>query len=125
MKQLEEAHRYIDNAKQILIEKAHKEDNLYKDKKYVRMAGHTAYLGVLIALDDLFGIKKKGRKNIAWYQEELGKVDKKILNNFNMVYETIHLTMAYDGNLSVVIANEGLKEAEKIIHWVETKQEIN
>ena len=125
MKQLVEAHRYIDNAKQILKEKAHKEDNLYKDKKYVRMAGHTAYLGVLIALDDLFGIKKKGRKSIAWYQEELAKVDKKVLNNFNMVYETLHLTMAYDGNLSVVIANEGLKEAEKIIKWVETKQEIH
>jgi len=31
--------------------------------------------------------------------------------------------MAYDGNLSVVISNEGLKQAEQIINWVETKQE--
>ena len=124
MKNIEEAHRYLDNAKDILRNKAQKEDNLYKDKKYVRMSGHTAYLGVLTALDGLFGVKKKGRKSVTWYQEELGKIDKKVLNRFNMVYETLHLTMAYDGNLSVDIANVGLKEAEQIINWVETKKEL-
>ena len=124
MKSIQEAHRYIDNAKDILRDKAQKEDSLYKDKKYVRMAGHTAYLGVLTALDGLLGNKKKGRKSITWYQEELGKIDKKVLNRFNMVYDTLHLTMAYDGNLSVDIANVGLKEAEQIVNWVETKQEL-
>ena len=88
------------------------------------MAGHTAYSGVLVALDGLFGIKKKGRKSVLWYQEELGKLDKKVLNNFNIVYDTLHLSMAYDGNLSVVISNEGLKQAEQIINWVETRQEL-
>ena len=44
-----EAMRYIDNAKEILREKAKKEDGLYQDKKYVKMAGHTAYSGVLLA----------------------------------------------------------------------------
>ena len=124
MKNILEAHRYLNNAKDILRDKAQKEDSLYKDKKYVRMAGHTAYLGVLTALDGLLGIKKKGRKSVIWYQEELGKIDKKVLNRFNMVYETLHLTMAYDGNLSVDIANVGLREAEQIVDWVETKQEL-
>ena len=124
MKHIAEAHRYLDNAKDILREKAQKEDSLYKDKKYVRMAGHIAYLGVLTALDGLFGIKKKGRKSVLWYQEELGKVDKKVLNNFNMVYETLHLTMGYDGNLSVKIANVALEEAENLVSWVETNQEL-
>ena len=124
MKSILEAHRYLNNAKDILRDKAQKEDSLYKDKKYVRMAGHTAYLGVLTALDGLLGIKKKGRKSVLWYQEELGKIDKKVLNRFNMVYETLHLTMAYDGNLSVDIANVGLREAEQIVDWVETKQEL-
>ena len=124
MKSIQDAHRYIDNAKDILQDKAQKEDSLYKDKKYVRMAGHTAYLGVLTALEGLLGNKKKGRKSVTWYQEELGKIDKKVLNRFNMVYDTLHLTMAYDGNLSVDIANVGLKEAEQIVNWVETKQEL-
>ena len=124
MKHIAEAHRYLDNAKEILRDKAQKEDGAYKDRKYLKMAGHTAYSGVLVALDGLFGIKKKGRKSVLWYQEELGKMDKKVLNNFNIVYDTLHLSMAYDGNLSVVISNEGLKQAEQIINWVETKQEL-
>ena len=124
MKSIQDAHRYIDNAKDILQDKAQKEDSLYKDKKYVRMAGHTAYFGVLTALDGLLGNKKKGRKSVTWYQEELGKIDKKVLNRFNMIYDTLYLTMAYDGNLSVDIANVGLKEAEQIVNWVETKQEL-
>jgi len=124
MNNIKEAHRYIENAKEILRDKAEKENGAYKDRKYVKMAGHTAYSGVLVALDGLFGIKKKGRKSVLWYQEELAKMDKKILSTFNIVYDTLHLTMAYDGNLSVKIANIGLEEAETIIDWVETKQEI-
>jgi hypothetical protein len=124
MKNIQEAHRYIDNAKEVLRDKAGKEDNAYKDRKYVKMAGHTAYSGVLVALDGLFGIKKKGRKSVLWYQEELGKLDRKVLSTFNIVYDTLHLSMAYDGNLSVDVANVGLREDEKIINWVETRQEF-
>lgn len=124
MKNIEEAHRYIDNAKEILRDKAQKEDGYYKDKKYVKLAGHAAYSAVLEALDGLFGLRKKGRKSVEWYQEELSKMDKKVLNAFNVVYNTLHLSMAYDGNLSVDIANIGFKEAEKIIDWVEMKQEM-
>ena len=124
MKHIEEANRYIDNAKQILREKGHKEDGYYQDKKYVKMAGHTAYTGVLVALDGYFGIKKKGRKSVEWYQEELGKMDKKILNAFNSVYELLHLCMGYNGAKSAKIAAVGFEEAETIIQWIETKQEV-
>ena len=118
-----EAHRYLDNAKDILREKAQKEDGFYQDEKYVKMAGNTAYSGILVALDGLFGIKKKGRKSVDWYQEELGKVDKKILTSFNAAYKNLHLAMGYDGNPTVDVSNAGLKQAESIISWVETKQE--
>ena len=50
-------------------------------------------------------------------------MDKRVFNNFNIVQDTLQLSMAYDDNLSVVISNEGLKRAEQIINWVETKQE--
>ena len=124
MKHIIEAHRYIENAKEILRDKAQKEDGYYKDKKYVKLAGHAAYLGILVVLDGYFGIKKKGCKSVDWYQEELGKVDRKILNAFNTAYEVLHLSMGYDGMPSAKIAINGLEEAEKIIHWVETKQEL-
>ena len=125
MKNIEEAHRYIDNAKQILREKAHKEDKYYVDAKYVKMAGNTAYSGVLLALDGLLGGKKKVRKSVEWYKEELAKVDKKMLNSFSVAYETLHLVMGYDGSVSAKIAAIGLEEAETIINWVETKQAFN
>ena len=124
MNNITEAHRYIENAKEILRDKALKEDKYYKDAKYVKMAGNTAYNGVLMALDGLFGVKKKGRKSVEWYKEELAKMDKKMGNAFSIVYNTLHLDMGYDGLLSVKIANVGFEEAETIINWVETKQEV-
>ena len=124
MKHIQEAHRYLDNAKEILRDKAQKEDGYYKDRKYVKMAGNTAYASVLEALDGLFGKKQKVRKSVEWYQEELGKVDRKLLNTFNSAYDNLHLAMGYDGNLNVKVCSAGIEEAEKIINWVETKQEL-
>jgi len=124
MKHIIEAHRYLENAKEILREKAKKEDGLYLDKKYVKLAGHAAYTGILVALDGLFGIKKKGRKSVDWYQEELAKVDKKVLHRFNSAYEVLHLSMGYDGASNAKVAIAGIEDAEQIINWVETKQEL-
>ncbi len=118
---IEEARRYLANAKQILREKAIKEDNLYKDKKYVKMAGHTAYIGVLEALDVVFGNKRKGRKSVDWYRDELSAVDKKMLTLFIEAYNTLHLAMSYDGNLLAGVSREGLAAAEQIIDWAEQK----
>ena len=124
MDTITEATRYIDNAKELLQDKAQKDDKYYTDAKYVKMAGNTAYNGVLLALDGLLGVKKKGRKSVEWYKEELGKMDKKMGNAFSTVYNTLHLDMGYDGLLSVKIANVGLEEAETIINWVATRQEV-
>ena len=54
-----EAKRHIDNAKSFLSNNAKKEDGLYRDRKYVKIAGHTAYTGILLALDELLKEKKK------------------------------------------------------------------
>ncbi|MCE6989244.1 DUF5618 family protein [Dyadobacter sp. CY323] len=121
MKDITEAKRYLSNAKEILREKAIKEDGLYKDRKYVKMVGHTAYVGVLVALDSVFGDKKKGRKSVDWYKEELSIRDKKILGAFLAAYDTLHLSMSYDGNLSAAISKEGLDLAEQIINWAEQR----
>ena len=44
---LKSAIRHLSNAKEILVEKAILENGKYHDKKYVKMARHTAYCGVL------------------------------------------------------------------------------
>ncbi len=64
MDQIQEAKRCLANAREILSEKGQKEDGLYQGIKYVKMAGHTAYTGVLVALDASLGKKMKGRKDV-------------------------------------------------------------
>jgi len=44
---IREAERYLLNARQILSEKAEKEGDYYNDSKYVKLAGNTAWSGVL------------------------------------------------------------------------------
>ncbi|MCF0069977.1 DUF5618 family protein [Dyadobacter sp. CY261] len=116
-----EAKRYVENARTILREKAGKENEMYTDRKYVKLAGHAAYTGVLLALDGLFGVKTKKRKDVNWYKEQLASVDKKVLNNFVNAYELLHLYMGYDGTREAVVAQAGLKRADQIIQWVEQR----
>jgi len=124
MDSISEARRYLENAKVILSEKAKKEDGRYQDKKYIKMAGHTAYTGVLVALNALFfDKKKKTRKSVEWYQKELSNLDKKITTSFSDVYEILHLSMSYDGMQSAKVITLGLQEAEKIINWTEQRLE--
>jgi len=64
---------------------------------------------------------KKGRKSVDWYKEELSGLDKKMLSTFIVAYDTLHLAMSYDGNLSAAVSREGLDLAERIINWAEQK----
>ncbi len=121
MNNITEAKRYLDNAKSILKNQAQKENGIYQDKKYVKLAGHAAYLGVLMALDGVLGHKSKGRKSVEWYKAELTKLDRRMTSIFDAAYSTLHLSMSYDGNPSAGVATEGLKQAEQIINWVENK----
>jgi hypothetical protein len=118
---VEEARRYLNNAKDLLREKAGKDNGVYQDRKYVRLAGHSAYLGVLVALDGLFEVRKGKRRSVEWYQEQLRKTDRKLLDSFNAAYDTLHLAMGYDGNISAGVSADGITTAENIINWVETR----
>lgn len=118
---LQEARRYLTNAKEMLRDKAVKEGKFYKDKKYVKLAGHAAYSGVLIALDNVLGNKDSGRKSVDWYKEQLAKVDRKALSTFNGAYQTLHLAMSYDGNIVANVSKSGIELADSLITWAETR----
>lgn len=128
-KSIQEARRYIDNAKEILRTKAGKSGRFYSDEKYVRMACNTAYLGLLIALNEFFKQKKiefprvKEKRtqsvNVDFYKENLGKYNKSILREFNSAYNHLHLSGGYDGDLAVNVSKDGLQFAETIISWIE------
>ncbi len=116
-----EAIRYMENASETL-KKAGKEDRFYKDKKYVKTACGTAYNGVLLALDGYFILKgapkKKGRKDIEYYQSTITKIDKKLLNYLNEAYEILHLAGYYDGTKSIKVVTEGFDLAYSIIEKI-------
>ena len=115
-----EAIRYMDNAKEYL-KNAQKEGNYYRDIKYVRTACGTAYSGVLVALDGFLVLKgvshptKKQRKSIEFYQSNLSKLDKKMLDYLNSAYNILHLSGYYDGIDNAKVIKEGFTEAYKII----------
>jgi len=117
-----EAMRYMDNAKEYLKD-AKKDGNYYQDKKYVKTACGVAYNGLLEGLDGylrLKDIKPKGkqRKSIEFYQENLAKIDKKMLNTLNSAYEILHLLGYYDGITQVSVLKAGFDEAYKIIEKI-------
>lgn len=113
-----EARRYVENAKQLLLEhgKLDVENRYYGDRKYVRMAGNTLWNGVLLILNSTFHINKsKGRLNIDDYRTIVGKRDRKLLNYVNAAYDLMHLSMGYDGILEKSVCQKGIQLAEEII----------
>ena len=124
MNSIQEAKRHLDKAREILREKALKENGYYQDPLHVKMAGHTAYTGILLALDDFLGKKGKGLKDVEWYKQHLKKWDKKALNAFTIAHQILFLDMASDSPNSVELTVTGLEEAEKIIIWLESRTAI-
>ena len=114
-----EATRYMENAKECL-KKAKKDDDYYQDSKYVKMACGTAYSGMLVALDGFLilkgiGKKSKYRKSIEYYQSNITKIDKKMLDYLNSAYNILHLSGYYDGERDARVVSAGFDNAYKII----------
>jgi hypothetical protein len=124
-----EATRYMDNARECL-KNARKEGNIYRDPKYVRMACGTAYSGILIALDGFCMLKgihtsdsKKVRKSIEYYQKNIAKQDKKMLDNLNVAYKILHLSGYYDGLEDAIVVKRGFDLANTLIEKI--KPQLN
>ena len=120
--QIQEARRYVANAKTILKEKAVKDGNYYTDSKYVKMAGHTLWTGCLVALNYALKLQrpKEGRLDIKDYQNAASKRSKKLLVMLNSGYNTMHLYMGYDGDKTYSLCKGAIDTANDIINWCET-----
>ncbi|MDR2691035.1 MAG: DUF5618 family protein, partial [Dysgonamonadaceae bacterium] len=116
-----EAERYLQNARQILSEKAEKDGNYYKDSKYVKMAGNTAWNGVLVALDAVLGVRKglktRQRPDFHDYQAAMSAKDAKMSRPLFFAYESLHKVLGYDGNARYKIVQDSLEQAKFIIDW--------
>jgi len=120
---IREAERYLQNARQILSEKAEKDGDYYNDSKYVKMAGNTAWNGVLVALDAVLHVRenlKKGqRPDFQDYQDAIAQKDGKMTRPLLGAYESLHKTMGYDGNPRYKIVQDSLEQAKMIVAWAE------
>lgn len=116
---IEEARRYVDNAKKILKENGEldPETRLYGDRKYVKMAGDTLWKGVLLILDTVFHVRKdrRTRVHIEDYQEAVNKRDKKLAKLVYSSYLTMHLYMGYDGVQVKATCDDAFRMANDII----------
>ena len=114
-----EARRYVENAKEILREKADldPETQFYRDKKYVRMAGNTLWNGVLLILEAVFhvGENKKNRPDFPDYKAVIANRDLKLLNHVQSGYDLMHLSMGYDGCQRKAVCQDGIRLANDII----------
>lgn len=119
-----EARRYVENARKTLKENGELdlETRLYQDEKYVRAAGNYLWLGVLMALDAVFHVRKdrRTRVDINTYLEAVGKRDRKLLDFVNEGYDVMHLYMNYDGVQAKGVSDEGFRLANTIIDRCET-----
>lgn len=99
-----EALRYLNNAKEIL-NKVPVEDNRYTDTKPVREAFGTAYLSILEAINEVLlkrGFSKKELpKSVEGYRKALQKYvtihNGKLLKDFEMLYDALHIAGYYRG----------------------------
>ena len=116
---IEEARRYVDNARTTLKENGDLDEKSgrYQDEKYVRAAGNYLWLGVLMALDAVFHVRKdrRTRVDINDYTEAVGRRDRKLLDWVDDSYKVMHLYMTYDGIPNKKICDEGFEYARKII----------
>jgi hypothetical protein len=115
---IDEARRYVANAEETIQKAGYdRTTKSYLDRKYIRTAGDILWKGCLIALDAVLGVRKgKGRPSIEKYQEAARKRDRKLLQFLNAGYDTLHLSMGYDGNTSKKVCDAGFEFANAIIN---------
>ncbi|MET7255914.1 DUF5618 family protein [Dyadobacter fermentans] len=118
----QEAERYLENARQILTERAGKKDGLYADVKYVKMAAGTAYSAALLILDEYLrqkeGIDFTKPKSIEDYTNRLRKFDKKLLALLVDVYDELHIAGYYHGTRSVNTIQTGLSNVRQMLTYI-------
>jgi len=123
---MKEAIRYLNNAKEIL-KTVPVEDGTYTDIKPVREACGTAYLAILMAIDEYLlkkGMSKKDLpRSVDAYRRALQKYltvhDGRLLREFEALYEALHIAGYYRGNLYLVdMIKDALKATRAFIEKI-------
>ena len=118
-----EPQQYLNNARSILNEDKDQDSRYYSDKKYVQDAGNLALNGILLALQKYPDFSKDFNFNL--YQQQIEKVNPYMAKVFGNAYDTLSKCLIEDGNLNIIIVEEGLREAKELIDWCEDTTNLN
>ena len=61
---------------------------------------------------------KRQRKSIDYYKRNVSKLDKKMSDRFDTVYNVLHLSGYYDGETSIKVIDGGFESAYEIIEKI-------
>jgi len=123
---MKEALRYLENAKEIL-KSAPREDSIYTDIKLVREAFAIVYLAVLEAINEALinrGITKRELpKSVDAYRKAPRRYfavhDGKLLREFEMLYDALHIAGYYRGLIyNVDAVRDYIKAARTFIEKI-------
>jgi len=123
---MEEALRYLENAKEIL-QSIRVEDNTYTDIKSVQEACGIAYLAILKAIDAYLlrkGLDEKDLpQSVDGYREMMRKFlrihNGKLIREFDKLYKLLHIAGYYRGLLEdVIIVKDALRAAKNFIEKI-------
>ena len=116
---VQEAKRYVQNAKDLLTSKGNLDPDtqLYADRKYVRMAGNTLWNGILVIVEAVFHLKTKQRPHpdAIDYKNAIAQRDKKLLDLFITGYECMCITIGHDGLPDKNVCDSCIRIANDII----------
>ena len=123
----QEAHRYIENAKETLKKAGTTTDGrYYQDTKYVKSAAGIAYAGAEMAAKwfiKLRGIELKG-KGIDGIKEAMSKIDKRILKTINSFYNSLHLNIYYGNETNKKIVDAAMESAAEMVSYLKPYKDI-
>jgi len=108
-----ESLRYVQNAKRLLDKAGMIDQEDYRDRKYVRLAGHALHHGMLLSLDRIYrkaglpGMPQPYRKLHAYYLFHADQLDEafadkrpndhRLRRDIQKAYYFNHLVLGYDG----------------------------
>lgn len=116
----EDARRYYENAKEVL-RKSPIENEIYKDKKYVKEACGIGYLSALCAIDGYLladGVSPRELPtSLIEYEKALQKIPRngKLMASMTIVYQNLHIFGYYRNGVGTGMIKEGFKHAKLII----------
>lgn len=118
-----ELHQYLNDAKYILNQDTERDNRYYSNKRYVRDAGTLALNGIIVALQKHLNFSKDFNFNL--YQQQIEKINPYMAKAFGNTYDTLSKCLIEDGNLNIIIVEEGLREAQELIDWCEDTMNLH